>query len=86
MCEHLDRTDSAALVDPVSAVRAIDAAADALDAWYRGGCRGPRPPGRLRHHRPARLSALTRACASLPYRILHDPDGRPRRLRRTGAW
>src|SRR4051794_10365553 len=51
--EHLDRGpgDDADLIDPVDAVRAVTAAADALDAWHRGGRRGPRPPGRLRHHK-----------------------------------
>ena len=65
---------------------AVRAAADALEAWHDGGRAGPRPPGRLRPHRPERLSALTRAWAALPYRLLYDPDGRPWRDRRQARW
>ncbi len=61
------------------------AAAD-LDAWYAGGRRGPRPPGRLRTYPAPRLSAWTRAWASVPYRLIYDPDGRPRALRRTDSF
>ncbi|WP_219419827.1 phospholipase D family protein [Pseudonocardia nigra] len=79
MREHLDRApgDDADLVDPGSAVRAMDAAADALDAWHRGGRVGPRPAGRIRHHRPERLPVRTRLWAVPLYRLLYDPDGRP---------
>jgi phosphatidylserine/phosphatidylglycerophosphate/cardiolipin synthase-like enzyme len=90
MREHLDRpTDGSAdgdLIDPDDAVRAVVAAADALDAWHRGGRTGPRPPGRLRHHEPERPSALTRAWATIPYRLVYDPDGRPWRMRHHRTW
>jgi phosphatidylserine/phosphatidylglycerophosphate/cardiolipin synthase-like enzyme len=85
--EHLDRHDDGNdLVDPESAVRAMTAAADALDAWHDGGRVGPRPAGRLRHHRPERPSRWTRAWATVPYKLVYDPDGRPWRLRRAGEW
>jgi phosphatidylserine/phosphatidylglycerophosphate/cardiolipin synthase-like enzyme len=86
MREHLDRDTDSDLVDPESAVRAITAAADALDAWHDGGRVGPRPPGRLRHHRPEHPSLLTRVWATVPYKLVYDPDGRPWRLRRAGKW
>lgn len=88
--EHLDRTPDADgdgdLVDPLAAVAAADAAATALDLWHAGGRAGPRPPGRLRYHEPPELSTFTRAWASVPYRLLYDPDGRPARLRRAGTF
>ncbi|MDG4772959.1 phospholipase D-like domain-containing protein [Solwaraspora sp. WMMD792] len=88
--EHLDRAPDGSwdhdLLDPADTVRAVGAAADTLDAWYRDGRRGPRPAGRLRRHDPAKLSTFTRAWATPPYRLFYDPDGRPRRLRRTATW
>jgi phosphatidylserine/phosphatidylglycerophosphate/cardiolipin synthase-like enzyme len=88
--EHLDRDpaggEDADLIDPASAVRAVLAAAEALDAWHDGGQVGPRPPGRLRRHVPERLSAFTRAWAVLPYRLFYDPDGRSWRHRRDRTW
>ncbi|MEV4196578.1 phospholipase D family protein, partial [Streptomyces toxytricini] len=47
--EHLDLdpADDDALCDPVAAFDAFAASAAALDAWHEGGCRAPRPPGRL---------------------------------------
>jgi phosphatidylserine/phosphatidylglycerophosphate/cardiolipin synthase-like enzyme len=47
-----------------------------LDAWHAGGCKGPRPPGQLRRYVPPKLAPLTRLWATLPYRLLYDPDGR----------
>ncbi|MGY1786975.1 phospholipase D family protein [Geodermatophilus sp. SYSU D00698] len=84
--EHTDRaedgSEDADLLDPAAFVATLDAAADALDAWYDGGRRGPRPRGRLRHHRPERLTLPTRLWATPLYRLVDDPDGRPLRLRR----
>jgi phosphatidylserine/phosphatidylglycerophosphate/cardiolipin synthase-like enzyme len=83
--EHLDRAADGSedddLLDAERFVAALNASADALDKWHADGRRGPRPPGRLRHHRPERLSLLTRAWATPVYRLLDDPDGRPLRLR-----
>ncbi|GAA1302330.1 phospholipase D family protein [Pseudonocardia xinjiangensis] len=88
MREHLDRPpgDDDDLVDPDSAVRAVDAAADALDAWHRGGRVGPRPPGRLRRHEPERLPLRTKLWAVPVYRLVYDPDGRPWRSRLRNRW
>ncbi|HYP44043.1 MAG TPA: phospholipase D-like domain-containing protein [Propionibacteriaceae bacterium] len=57
-----------------------------LQAWHDRGRDGPRPPGRLRPLDLPRLSALTRLWARPMYRLLLDPDGRPRELRRRGEF
>ena len=86
--EHLDRVpgDDDDLLDPGRFVRAAEEAAANLDAWHAGGRRGPRPPGRLRAHRPERMGLLTRAWAVPAYRLVYDPDGRPLRYRLRGRW
>ncbi len=89
--EHLDRdiADPDALddcLDPHGMYDAYAACAADLDAWHAGGRQGPRPPGRLRRMAPPDLSRFTRTWAALPYLALHDPDGRPPRLRRTDAF
>jgi phosphatidylserine/phosphatidylglycerophosphate/cardiolipin synthase-like enzyme len=78
--EHLDRDDG--LVDPVEAFEAMRDAAAALQGWHDGGRAGPRPPGRLRPLRDPALSPATVRWATVLYRTLYDPDGRPRTLRR----
>ena len=52
----------------------------AMALWHE---RVGAPGSRIRPHEPAVLSARTRAWARAAYRTLHDPDGRPRRLRGT---
>ena len=86
--EHLDRAegDDADLRDPLDAFDAFAASAQRLDDWYVGGRRGPRPPGRLRRHHPTPLPPSTMRWAEPLYRILYDPDGRPRPLRREGTF
>ena len=84
MREHLDRTVDDRLVDPTTAVREMVAAAEALDAWYASGRSGPRPPGRLRPHKPEKLGLLTRMWAEPAYRMIYDPDGRSYRDRLRG--
>ncbi|MEO3747115.1 hypothetical protein [Plantactinospora sp. B5E13] len=84
--EHLDVTDDRDLLDPDSRVRAVDRAADALQAWHERGRRGARPPGRLRPHRTRRLPWHQRLWAVPAYRVIYDPDGRARRDRRAGHW
>ncbi|GAB2581717.1 phospholipase D family protein [Microlunatus antarcticus] len=69
-------------VDEHGMFDAYAASADRLDAWYAGGQVGPRPRGRLRRLRPPHLGPLTRLWARPMARLVHDPDGRPARLRR----
>jgi phosphatidylserine/phosphatidylglycerophosphate/cardiolipin synthase-like enzyme len=88
--EHLGRAvdggENGDLLDPEDFVAALDGAATALDEWHDGGRQGPRPPGRLRAHRPEKLSRLTRLWATPLYRLVNDPDGRPLRLRRAKSF
>lgn len=95
--EHLDRDvdaqDPGSLlevmadcVDEHGMFAAYDEAARRLDEWHAGGRVGQRPPGRLRRLAPPDLSPLTRAAAMVPYLVLHDPDGRPKLLRRSGRY
>jgi phosphatidylserine/phosphatidylglycerophosphate/cardiolipin synthase-like enzyme len=95
--EHLDRpfdteadpSDDLALhrvmgdcVNPLGMYERFAEAARALDAWHENGRRGPRPVGRLRSLQPPRLGPIAHALALPPYLVLHDPDGRPRPLRK----
>ena len=73
-------------VDQHGMFDAYAAAADALDAWHAGGQVGPRPPGRLRRLRPRRIGPLARLWARPMARLVHDPDGRPAGLRRSGKF
>jgi phosphatidylserine/phosphatidylglycerophosphate/cardiolipin synthase-like enzyme len=84
--EHLDAASDDGLVDPDTAIRAIDTAAGALRDWIRGGRLGRRPPGRLVPHEPERLPWHQRLWAIPAYRLIYDPDGRPWRDRRAGSW
>ncbi|MGA8256261.1 MAG: phospholipase D family protein [Nocardioides sp.] len=96
--EHLDRaasdaSDTTAATDamadchePADMFATYAASAARLDAWHEGGRTGPRPQGRLRRLEPPTLGLLTRAIATPPYVFLHDPDGRPRRLRRANEF
>jgi phosphatidylserine/phosphatidylglycerophosphate/cardiolipin synthase-like enzyme len=90
--EHLDRAPGGSgsplgsvsdCVDPAGMFAAFDASATRLDDWHDGGRVGPRPPGRLRRISPPELSPLVRTLALAPYLVFHDPDGRPRPLRRS---
>jgi phosphatidylserine/phosphatidylglycerophosphate/cardiolipin synthase-like enzyme len=82
--EHLDRSpDSMGDCETAEGMFAAYAqCAAALDAWHDGGRRGPRPPGRLRRLDPPALGPVQCAVALPPYLVLHDPDGRPRALKR----
>jgi phosphatidylserine/phosphatidylglycerophosphate/cardiolipin synthase-like enzyme len=88
--EHLDRaTDGSqddGLIDVGTAIEAVRATASALEEWYRRGCSGPRPPGRLRPHDPEQLGRLTRLWSEPAYRMFYDPDGRSYRDRIRGVW
>jgi hypothetical protein len=72
-------------VDPADGLAVLARSAADLDRWHRDGERGPRPPGHLRQHVPEFVSKWARSTASALYRLVLDPDGRPRHLRRTGA-
>lgn len=65
---------------------AFDRAAALLDAWHEGGRQGPRPPGQLRRYPSPQLPAATRAWASVMYRLVYDPDGRPPSMRRANTF
>jgi phosphatidylserine/phosphatidylglycerophosphate/cardiolipin synthase-like enzyme len=82
--EHLDRgaDDVDDLVEPDGMFAAYVECAEALDGWYAGGRSGPRPPGRLRRLQPPELGRITRALALGHYLLVHDPDGRPKPLRK----
>ena len=71
-------------VDPAGMFAAYRQAAARLDE--RGTTRarpGERPPGRLRHaSTPPSWAGCKAAIASPMYLRAHDPDGRPRALRR----
>jgi phosphatidylserine/phosphatidylglycerophosphate/cardiolipin synthase-like enzyme len=84
--EHLGRADDDDhdLVDGVSAIRVLRESASELDAWNDRGRSGPRPPGRLREHRPGPVRWWAKWWAQPIHRLLVDPDGRPRDLRRSG--
>jgi phosphatidylserine/phosphatidylglycerophosphate/cardiolipin synthase-like enzyme len=88
--EHLDRPADGSgdrdLLDPDEFVRALRASADGLDRWHAAGRAGPRPPGRLRPHRPEELPTWKKLWAVPMYRLVYDPDGRPLRARLRGHW
>ena len=88
--EHLDRaadgSEDDGLVDIGTVVEAIEASAQALEDWHGKWSQGPRPPGRLRPHRPENLGGLTRSWAVPVYRAFYDPDGRSYRARLKGEW
>ncbi len=65
---------------------AFQRAAARLDAWHEAGQAGERPPGQLRSYPDLGLSAWTRAWATLPYRLIYDPDGRPLKMRTAGSF
>jgi phosphatidylserine/phosphatidylglycerophosphate/cardiolipin synthase-like enzyme len=72
--------------DPMAMIGAFERAAAELARWYADGQRGERPPGRVLRYDAPRLTWWTRQWSGVLYRFVHDPDGRPRALRRTGAF
>jgi phosphatidylserine/phosphatidylglycerophosphate/cardiolipin synthase-like enzyme len=85
--EHLDRLSEvqdrglretmADCLDPAEMFEAFAQSAAALQAWHDGGCRGARPPGRLRPIPLPRISGWARRWAGPLLDVVHDPDGRP---------
>lgn len=86
--EHLGREegDDLDLLDPVSAWAAFRETADSLERWHQGGGLGLRPRGRVRPHPRIRPSLATRLWAAPLYRMVYDPDARPRAMRSAGEW
>ena len=85
--EHLGRSpDDPELLDPASAFELWQQNAADLDCWHADGEPGPRPPGQARPHEPAPLSRWERFWAEPAYRLVFDPDDRPRRARRKLAF
>jgi phosphatidylserine/phosphatidylglycerophosphate/cardiolipin synthase-like enzyme len=86
--EHLGRgpDDDGDLLDPAEGFEAWRRAAAALTAWHEGGRRGPRPPGHAVGHDPGRVQPWAAWWALPVYKLLVDPDGRPRRVRRAGRF
>ncbi|MGJ9422396.1 phospholipase D family protein [Aeromicrobium sp. CF3.5] len=96
--EHLDRDVDTTQVDTVQPdslletmadcidapdfFAAFEESADRLDEWHANGQRGLRPPGRLRRQVVPEPSRWLRVAGHAPFRLLHDPDGRPAPLRR----
>jgi len=81
--EHLGATTDDGLVNAHEAFDRWREVAEALDGWHEGGERGERPIGRVRRHAPRPVATWQRAWAWPLYRAIVDPDGRPRRLRRS---
>ena len=81
--EHLQNSDVS--IDFDEGFEQLRNSADLLDRWHASDRNGVRPPGRLRHHDPQPVSREEWMTASLMYRLVNDPDGRPLplRLRRT---
>jgi phosphatidylserine/phosphatidylglycerophosphate/cardiolipin synthase-like enzyme len=77
--EHLG---AAADLDPITGFAQWRTAAAALDQWYADGRNGPRPPGRIRPHRPEPLGRTTSLWAAWLAHHIYDPDGRPHLARR----
>jgi len=84
--EHVGVGSNDQLLDPVEAFDLVRASADALDAWHRNGESGTRPPGQLRNHRHPDLRWWESLWAWPVYRTIVDPDGRPRVMKRNGAF
>ena len=90
--EHLDQqapddpTAPDPLCDPDTVWAAFATAATALDEWHRTGRQGPRPAGRLRRYATPHLSPLATLLATVPARLVADPDGRPRTMRKHKAY
>ncbi|HEX9622824.1 MAG TPA: phospholipase, partial [Streptosporangiaceae bacterium] len=84
--EHLGGEAGSEAVSQAAMFELFRQSAVRLDAWDDGGQVGSRPPGRLRSYPDLELRARTRAWATIPYRLIYDPDGRPGALRRAGMF
>jgi phosphatidylserine/phosphatidylglycerophosphate/cardiolipin synthase-like enzyme len=88
VAEHLGRRpgDNTDLVDPESFFVAMAASAADLQQWHDSSRSRDRPVGMLRPLDSQWSRAATPGWARLLYRVVYDPDGRPRRLRRTSSF
>jgi phosphatidylserine/phosphatidylglycerophosphate/cardiolipin synthase-like enzyme len=85
--EHLGRPRrNLARLDPQAGFDLWQRTAADLEAWYAGGRKGIRPPGRIRPHEPQPVTRFQALWAEPLYRLIYDPDGRPRRMRRRGEF
>jgi len=92
--EHLDRPLSGAahveaMADCLTGrglFEAYAASAASLEPWHDGGMVGARPSGRLRTLSAPEIGPWGQRVLEVPQRLLGDPDGRPRRLRRGGSF
>ncbi len=84
--EHLQVDSDEGLLDPIDAFQRWRTVADELDAWHAGGGKGPRPRGRVRAHDAGSQPRWLDALAPFVLRVFVDPDGRPRRLRKSGRF
>jgi phosphatidylserine/phosphatidylglycerophosphate/cardiolipin synthase-like enzyme len=79
--EHLGHTEASGdddVVDPSSGFAAFRRTALALDLWHLRDREGERPPGHVRVHQPPQVPARHAWRAHAVYRVVNDPDGRPR--------
>ncbi len=84
--EHLGLPpDDERLVDPAAAVALWKERADQLASWKRATMGRGRPASRVGYHRPPSVGRLTRLWAEPLLASVFDPDGRPRKLRRSGS-
>jgi phosphatidylserine/phosphatidylglycerophosphate/cardiolipin synthase-like enzyme len=74
------------LLDPAAGFDAWNRSAAALDEWHAAGRVGPRPPGRVRGHRPPTVRPPTTWWARPLNSLLVDPDGRSWRDRMSGSF
>jgi phosphatidylserine/phosphatidylglycerophosphate/cardiolipin synthase-like enzyme len=82
--EHLDTEGSSV---PLEAMfETFASSARALQGWYDGGRRGPRPAGRLRTLEDQEIPSRSRWWAAPLYRAVYDPDARPLRTRLRGGY
>jgi hypothetical protein len=54
--------------------------------WRSGWSKAPTSTARLRRYHTPTRSPLTSAWATPLYRVIYDPDGRPRSMRRLGQF
>jgi hypothetical protein len=82
--EHLD--GSIGSPHPAAMFDAFARSAAGLQAWYDGGRRGPRPPGRIRPLDDQVDARPTRLWAEPLYRAVYDPDARRLGARARGTY